>query len=179
MSCGATVTPKLLEHLPRAGSHQAPIDDAESVSGKPAEENIFFRRKTRSERQFLVDDDDARRERFARRTEPARFAVDHELAAVRLIDPAQDLYQRRLAGAVLPDDRVHFAGHDIEVDAVENAVADERFANPHRTEQRSGAFAGVSRVFRHDPEYARYFLQGSGVGSKSPQPRPIHSSAFA
>jgi hypothetical protein len=28
---------------------------------------------------------------------------------------------------------VHFAGYDIEVNAIENAVADERFANSHRT----------------------------------------------
>jgi hypothetical protein len=64
----------------------------------------------------------------------ARFAIDHELAVVRLIDPAQDLYERRLPGAILSDDGVHFTGHDIEVNAVENAVADERFANSHRTE---------------------------------------------
>ena len=76
-----------------------------------------------------MDDDDAGRERVARRTEPARRAVDAELAVIRLIDAAQNLYQRRLAGAVLADDRVHFAGHDVEVDAVENAVADERLAN--------------------------------------------------
>ena len=50
---------QLLEHLPRVSSHQAAIDDAESVPGKSAKENIFFRRETWSERQFLVDDDDA------------------------------------------------------------------------------------------------------------------------
>ena len=49
---------KLLEHLPRTSAHQATIDDAKSFSRKPAEEDIFFRRKARSERQFLVDDDD-------------------------------------------------------------------------------------------------------------------------
>ena len=50
---------QLFEHLSRASSHQAAIDDAESVPGKSAKENIFFRRKAWSERQFLVDDDDA------------------------------------------------------------------------------------------------------------------------
>ncbi len=50
---------QLLEHPPRASSDQAAIDDAESVPGKSAKENIFFRRETWSERQFLVDDDDA------------------------------------------------------------------------------------------------------------------------
>ena len=51
---------QLLEHLPRASTYQTAIDDAESVPGKSAKENIFFRRKAWSERQFLVDDDDAR-----------------------------------------------------------------------------------------------------------------------
>jgi hypothetical protein len=50
---------QLLEHLPRVSSYQAAIEDAESVPGKSAKENIFLRRETRSERQFLVDDDDA------------------------------------------------------------------------------------------------------------------------
>ena len=49
---------KLLEHLPRTSAHQATIDDAKSFSRKPAEEDILFRREARSERQFLVDDDD-------------------------------------------------------------------------------------------------------------------------
>jgi hypothetical protein len=140
---------QLLEHLPRMSSHQATIDDAESVSGKSAEENILFRRKAWSERQFLMDDDDAGCERFARRTKPAAFAVDDELAVVRLINPAQDLYKRRLARAILPDDCVHFARQDIEVNAIENAVADERFANSHRTKQRPEAFAEFSRSFGH------------------------------
>ena len=81
-----------------------------------------------------MDDDDTSCERFTRRTKAARFAVDHELAAIWLINPAQDLYERRLPGAILPDDGVHLAGHDVEADAIENAVADERFANSHRTE---------------------------------------------
>ena len=79
---------QLLEHLRRSGSHHATIDDAKSSSRKPAKKNIFFRRKARSERQFLVDHDDARRERFARRTKPARFAIDHQLTAVWLVDSA-------------------------------------------------------------------------------------------
>ena len=40
---------QLLEHLPRASSYQAAIDDAESVPGKPAEKDIFFSRKARRE----------------------------------------------------------------------------------------------------------------------------------
>jgi hypothetical protein len=90
-----------------------------------------------------------------------RLAVHHELAAVWPIDPAQDLSERRLPGAILSDDGVRFTRHDIEVNAVENAVADERFANPHRTEQRPEAFADFSRLFSHDSESV---LLLAGVG---------------
>ena len=85
-----------------------------------------------------------------------------QLAVVRLIDPAQDLYERRLARAILADDRVHFAGHDIEVDAIENAVADERFANSHRTKQRPEAFAEFSRVLQARLGVRLLFLAGVG-----------------
>jgi hypothetical protein len=74
---------------------------------------------------------------------------------------------------------VHFARGDVEVDAVEDAVADKRFANSRRAEQRRRALGYLSRFSEHDCDADCYFLQGSGVGSKSPQPRPIHSSAFA
>jgi hypothetical protein len=60
------------------------------------------------------------------------------LAVVWLIDAAQNLYERRLARAILPDDGVHFARQDIEMDAVENTVADKHFADSRRAQQWPG-----------------------------------------
>ena len=109
-----------------------------------------------------MDDDDARRERFARRTKPARFAIDHEPAAVGLVDSAQDLYERRFPGAVLPDDRVHFAGHDVEINAIEDAVADERLADAHCMKQWPEAFADVLPSLQARLGRAALFLAGIG-----------------
>jgi hypothetical protein len=42
---------------------------------------------------------------------------ERHAAGVGRLDPGQDLHQRRLAGAVLADQRVHLAGLEVEVDA--------------------------------------------------------------
>ena len=39
-------------------------------------------------------------------------------AAVRPVEPGQDAHQRRLAGAVLPDQGVHLAPGAVEIDVV-------------------------------------------------------------
>ena len=51
------------------------------------------------------------------------LAIDEDLALVRLQQPEQDVHQRRLAGAVLADDRVDLAALDGEVHIL---VGDER-----------------------------------------------------
>ncbi len=45
------------------------------------------------------------------------------LAGVGRIDAGQHLDQRRLAGAVLPEQRMHLAAPDIEIDVVERQRA--------------------------------------------------------
>jgi hypothetical protein len=77
------------------------------------------------------------------------LAVHQHLPIVRLIDAAEDLYERRLSRAILADDGVHLPGYDIEVNAIENAVADERFADSHRAKQRREAFAEFSPPVGH------------------------------
>ena len=54
------------------------IDHAEPSPWKAAEENIVFRREIRRQRQFLVNDDDARGECVARRPKAADCAFDRE-----------------------------------------------------------------------------------------------------
>ena len=50
-------------------------------------------------------------------------AVDFDRAVLRVVQPAQQLGQRRLAGAVLPDDRQRRTGGNREVEAVEHRGA--------------------------------------------------------
>ena len=71
------------------------------------------------------------------------FAVDEDRALVGLVGAVQRLHQRRLAGAVLADDRVDRAGADLEVDAV---VGDDTGKALHDVAQLDGVVAAVGRV---------------------------------
>ena len=53
-----------------------------------------------------------------RRAEPDRLALDQDLALVRVVQPVEDVHQRRLAGAVLAEQRVHLAFAEVEADVV-------------------------------------------------------------
>jgi hypothetical protein len=59
--------------------------------------------------ELLMDHGDARRERLARGAEAQRAAFEPQLAAIGRAHARDDLHQRRLAGAVLADERVHRA----------------------------------------------------------------------
>ena len=76
--------------------------------------------------------------------------VDRDLALVGLDDPGQDLDERRLAGAVLADERVNGAGPDREAhlgDRLDAAVAPRDAAQLHersgRWKRRCHAIVGV------------------------------------
>ena len=63
-------------------------------------------------------------------------AVDADLAVVVGVHAGEDLHQRRLAGAVLADQRVHLAGAKLEVDAVERGDAGEALGDRLGPQQR-------------------------------------------
>ena len=71
---------------------------------------------------MLRDHPDPGRDRVLRRVDRDRPAVDEDRAGVGPRQPVEDPHQRRLAGAVLAEQRVHLAARDGEVDAV---VGDE------------------------------------------------------
>ncbi len=55
------------------------------------------------------------------RRHPREFnAVDQDPPARGLVQPAEELHQRRLAGAILAHDRDHRAGHKMQVDVLED-----------------------------------------------------------
>ena len=54
------------------------------------------------------------------RSQLGRPSVKHDLARVGFVDPRQHLDQRRLAGAVLAEQRVNLAAADVEVDMIES-----------------------------------------------------------
>jgi hypothetical protein len=51
-----------------------------------------------------------------------------------VVEPVEDVHQRRLAGAVLSEERVHLAGGDVEVDMVVGKHAGEALGDPAKLE---------------------------------------------
>jgi hypothetical protein len=71
----------------------------------------------------LIDDGDAEVLRLAGAVEDDRLTIEDDLAAVRLIDPREDLHQGAFAGAVLSDEPEDFAGMDFEADVLQSEHA--------------------------------------------------------
>jgi len=76
----------------------------------------------------LVDHADAEGECVPRVGDVGEPAVDQDLATVGGVEAIEDRHQRRLAGAVLSQQRMDLAGTNVEVDSV---VGDDR-AEPLR-----------------------------------------------
>ena len=82
-------------------------------------QDVLGHRQVRAERQLLVDQGDAGVARGQRRHRGVGRAVDLHRAAVGRQGAGDHVEQRALAGAVLADQRVHLAGREVHVDAVE------------------------------------------------------------
>ena len=63
-------------------------------------------------------------------------ALDPDLALVGVVEPVEDVHQRRLAGAVLAEQRVHLALAEIEADVVVGDDAGEALRDPAHLEDR-------------------------------------------
>jgi hypothetical protein len=72
---------------------------------------------------------DAGIERVARRVELNRLAGEEDLARVRTVEAREDVRERRLTGAVLPEQRMNLACGGLEVDAVVRDDAREPFGD--------------------------------------------------
>ena len=114
-----------------------PVDHA-AVGVLVAEEEVLHDAQLGDERQLLVDDDDAGALALADAVEPALLVLEDDLALVGAVrvDPGQDLHQGRLAGAVLPADRVDLTPFDVDRDVGERLDAGELLGDrPHREDQ--------------------------------------------
>ena len=87
--------------------------------------------------ELLVDDADAGPLGVARAAERPRLRRrTRRVPSSGRVHAGDDLHQGGLAGAVLTDDGVHLARPHVEVDAVEDAYAEERLADAPEREQR-------------------------------------------
>ena len=74
---------------------------------------------------------------------PARPSSSISAPGVGLVVAGEHLDQRRLAGAVLADQRVDLARAQVEVDAVEGPGAGERLGQPADAQDRAGGLDAV------------------------------------
>ena len=89
--------------------------------------------------------------------------LQQDLALVGLVEPVEDVHQRRLAGAVLAEERVHLAAADVEVDVVVGDDARELLADARASRGRARRSRG------RDPN-----PESGGAGSR-PAPRAYRS----
>ena len=88
----------------------------------------------RDEHEVLVDHADPEVDGLERRVDGDGPAVDADLALVGRVEPVEDAHQRRLAGAVLPEQRVDLAGLQVEVDRVVRDDRPEALRDPAQLE---------------------------------------------
>ena len=83
------------------------------------------------------------------RKAPKVDAVEHDRAGRRLVEPAQELHERRLAGAVLAHDRDRRTGRQFEIDALEDlslgaGIREAEVVEPDPVRDRRGEL-GIGR----------------------------------
>ena len=103
-----------------------------------AEEQVEVDRKLRDQREVLVDGLDPVRAGSLDRVEADPLAADDHLAAVLLVEAAQDLDERALAGSVVADEPEHLALAQREVDAAENDERAETLGHAAHLERGPG-----------------------------------------
>jgi len=117
------------------GFDRPSADKARHCSPRLASEQDVLRdREFRQQAQLLVYERDAAPARLSRGRQADRLPLDRDLAAVVRKKSGEDAHQRRLAGAVLPDQAVRFAGDEIEVDAVDSARGAETLCDSPQTD---------------------------------------------
>jgi len=116
--------------------HRGAVEQAAARRLKP-EEDVVGDAALGQQAELLVDDADPGPARLDRMPEGDGLAAKLDLAFVGPVDAAEHLHQGRLAGAVLPADRMNFPGMAVEADIVERPHAGETLADAaHRQDGR-------------------------------------------
>ena len=138
--------PELVEQRSGAGVHGLAVEGAARVAQFRAEEHVVRNGQFGDQVEFLVDHGDAVPRGVLGRVDVHRLAEDLDAALVVGVHAGQDVAQRRLAGAVLAEQRDDLTGVHGEVDAVQGAHAGEGLADlAHGQQDRSPGRASPSR----------------------------------
>src|SRR3954470_4106028 len=138
---------EVLEGVAALGAHRLLVDEAEPAEQArahdlAAEEHVGAGIELGREREVLVDGLDPQAARVERRVQLDRLALEDDLAGVGLVHAGQRLDQRRLAGAIVADERDDLVGIDGEARAPQGAHAAEALDDLLGFEQGLGHQAG-------------------------------------
>ena len=133
-----------LERLRRPLLHRRLVEPAERPELLAPEVHVLDDVEVVGEREVLVDDLDAEVRGVLRPVDVDRRALEEDLAAVDRVDAGDALDQRRLAGAVVADERHDLAGGDVEVHLVQRLDRAEGLGDL-RAAPGSGEVEGASR----------------------------------
>jgi hypothetical protein len=126
------------QSLVRLTVHTGEVDEAAAVLRLAAQEEIAGHAHQRDEVDLLVDGGDPGVLGGEWGGERHRLALIGEFAFVRVVDAGENLDQRRFAGAVLTDKRVHLARAGREGDLLQRRDAGESLGQSTDGEDFSG-----------------------------------------
>jgi hypothetical protein len=125
-----------LRELPDALRRLVEVEENPGPLRLGGEDDVLGDRHHRDQHEVLVHHPDPVVDRLARRVDPHRLALDQDLALVGVVEPVEDVHQRRLAGAVLAEERVDLAAPELEIDVVVREDAREALGHPPQFEDR-------------------------------------------
>jgi hypothetical protein len=135
-----------LDQLPRPRVEPPLVEEQARRARLAPDEQVLRDREVGHQVELLMDDGDTELLRVLGRGRLIRLAVERELALVDRVDAGQDLHQRRLAGAVLPHQREHLPGLQVEVHVLERLDAREGLADALDVEQRGHDTTPLRRI---------------------------------
>ena len=106
------------------------------------EHDVLGHRHDRDQHEVLVHHADPHADRLARRADVHRLAAEEDLALVGLVEPVEDVHERGLPRAVLPEQGVHLTATQVEVDAVVRDERAEALGDALQLEGERGALIG-------------------------------------
>jgi len=109
-----------------------------------AEHDVLRHRHHRDQHEVLVHHPDPGPDRVAGRRELDPLAVQEQLARIGPVEPVEDVHQRRLPGAVLTEQGVHFPAPHVQADVVVRDRARELLADPAHLENEVVGHRGAS-----------------------------------
>jgi len=154
---------RLLQSLHQLPGHLglAPVVHASARGAQlTAEEDVVADTEVRAEVQFLVDDRDPGGQGVVRRRQVQQLPVQFQVARGGLLDAREDLHQRGLAGAVLPEQDGHHAAADLEVDALQGLRGPVGLDDVHGAQDDVTVLWGEGRRLLRDRHWTTSIFTG-------------------